>query len=54
MYTSIKNHFFYMKGEGMANYEREVEQEAAYPIPIGPLKMKEALRVKPTNTLMER
>ena len=31
-YTSIKNHF---KGDtGMANYEKQVEQEAAYPIPI--------------------
>ena len=30
--TSIKNHFF---GDiGMANYEKQVEQEAAYPIPI--------------------
>ena len=30
--TSIKNHF---KGDiGMANYEKQVEQEAAYPIPI--------------------
>ena len=33
--TSIKNHFFKMKGDiGMANYEKQVEQEAAYPIPI--------------------
>ena len=30
--TSIKNH---LKGDiGMANYEKQVEQEAAYPIPI--------------------
>ena len=30
--TSIKNQ---MKGDiGMANYEKQVEQEAAYPIPI--------------------
>ena len=33
--TSIKNRFFKMKGDiGMANYEKRVEQEAAYPIPI--------------------
>ena len=30
--TSTKNH---LKGDiGMANYEKQVEQEAAYPIPI--------------------
>ena len=33
--TNIKNNFFLMKGDiGMANYEKQVEQEAAYPIPI--------------------
>ena len=30
-----KNSFLLMKGDiGMANYEKQVEQEASYPIPI--------------------
>ena len=33
--TCIKNHFFKMKKDiGMANYEKQGKQEAAYPIPI--------------------
>ena len=33
--TSIKKSFLLNEGDiGMANYEKQVEQEAAYPIPI--------------------
>ena len=34
-FTSVKNHFFTMKRDiGMAHYEKQGKQEAAYPIPI--------------------